>query len=308
MVFPDTLQKESRNKILFVFSKLIDNVISKREVLTDDLGLLESEITRILKTNNQFSDLSYFISNKGKRIRSILFFRNWKCEIESPLKYKAPALIEIIHSASLLHDDVVDNNKKRRGGSSFLQSHGCKKSILVGDFALVKAFSELLKIFSEDEFLKSMCIRECSATAYGAVLEQSLNEQSTFQDCLRSSALKTASLFKLSCFLGTFLSSGDFSLAKKRAIQGLCFGIIYQFQNDLNCYLHENFEDSEDYMQKNITMPIIILFESKILDPSLFSEKSQQNYDKIRLMLSSKMFQKTAHDLLYKYAIPASDF
>ena len=282
-----------------MFSELIGNILSKREEYSKDLKALEENLLDFLKTDNQFSILRPFVINKGKRIRSILYFLNWKSNALIN-KHKTIALIEMIHFASILHDDVVDENISRRSGFSFVKEYGKKKSILFGDFLLVKAIDELLRIHSQNEIVKNFCLRECSATAYGAVIEHLLNEKSSFQECLRVASLKTGSLFKLSCFLGRYLSTEDFETSKKTAICGLCFGTLFQFQNDIDSYKFESFKDSEDYMQKNITLPLIILRDNFKFDISKFHNSNQENYDEIRKLILSSEFSDVSKKLLSK--------
>lgn len=281
-----------------MFSELISNVLSKRKDYLEDLAELEKTIRDYLSTNEAFSILEPFILNKGKRIRSILYFINLGSEKTTVQKYKTIALIEIIHFASIMHDDVIDNNFLRRNGVSFLKEYGKKKSILFGDFLLVKAINELLRLHSKDNLVKNFCLREFSATAYGAVLEQMLSAKSSLQECLRVASLKTGTLFKLSCFLGKYLSSEDFKKAKQAAVHGLCFGTIFQIQNDIDSYKPEKCEDSEDYMQKNITLPLLILRDHFGFDISAFYDSSQEGYDEIKNFIFSHKFENIAKSYL----------
>ena len=290
-----------------MFSKLINDVLSKRENFKAELLKLEETIDSFITGNEQFHILEPFVLNKGKRIRSILYFMNWAQEKSSNVKYKTIALIEMIHFASIMHDDVIDNNFFRRNTASFMQKYGMGKSVILGDFLLVKAIDELLKLYSGNEMAKNFCLHECSATAYGAVLERGLCENSSFDECLRVTSLKTAPLFKLACFLGKFLSTGDFESAKHSAVFGLCFGTLFQIQNDLDSYGSEYFENSEDFTQKNITLPLIILRDHFEFDISKFYASNQNGYDEIRKLLHTERFQAITYQLLSKFIRFVSD-
>ncbi|MDR1488423.1 MAG: polyprenyl synthetase family protein [Holosporales bacterium] len=237
----------------------------------------------------------------GKRIRSVLFYSF--ANKTNDLIHKTTAIIESIHNASIIHDDVIDNNNMRRSDSSYYKLFGAKRSILDGDFLLVKSIKKIFEIY-KDDYIKRLFLRECEATAYGAIMEQTLNKSNyvNFNQYVRMASLKTGSLFKLSCFLGEFLSrpesSNSFKKAKEAAIFGICFGIIYQIQNDLNSYVHEKFENSEDYVQKNITFPIIV----GNLDIKSFKNSSnQKEYELIKNMIDSKEFYKKSLELTKKY-------
>lgn len=291
-----------------MFSEIINNILSKRDCFLEDLKRLEKGISNFLETNNQLSILSKFAVNKGKRIRSILYFSNWEPNHTDKKKYKTIALLELIHYASIMHDDVVDDNDTRRNSDSFMGRYGRKKSIVLGDFLLVKAIDELLKLHDKNNLIKNACMRECSATAYGAALERSLTAESSLTDCLKATVLKTAPLFKLSCFLSKVISTNDFKVAKEAAMFGTCFGTIFQIQNDLDSYKHRSFKDSEDFVQKNITLPLIILRDHLGFNMSTFYISNQDAYDEIKRKISSEQFKVTLQKLLVKPIRFASDF
>ncbi|MBQ7524114.1 MAG: polyprenyl synthetase family protein [Alphaproteobacteria bacterium] len=286
-----------------MFSTLIGNVSDLGDRFHDDLCKLEATLENLLGQSEFFNIFSPFALNRGKRLRSLLYFKNWHAasKIGDKLKYKTIALIELLHLASIIHDDVVDGSGTRRGMTSFPKVHGQKKSVLCGDFLFVNAINAFLELHSDNEFVKRLFLRECAATAYGAVLEQQLDTHSSIFDCVRVAALKTASLFKMVCFLGTFLSTGDFQTAKKAARWGICFGIIFQVQNDLDSYKPENFENSEDFLQKNITFPILLLRDKFGYDIANFSALTQDEYMRIKEVIKTRNFENTAREILKKY-------
>lgn len=286
-----------------MFSHLINKILIKRNIFKEEFIALEASLEKFIFKNNQFSILAPFVFNRGKRIRSILYFLNWdhSFNLMKSEKYKTIALIELMHFASIIHDDVVDNNKNRRNGNSFMKEYGIKKSILFGDFALIKTVNEFITLHSENEFVKKLFLRECSATAYGAVLEQQLNQNSSFQDYIKVASLKTSPFFKLVCFLGKFLSTNDFETAKKAASWGVCFGILFQAQNDFDGYAPENFNESEDFIEKNITFPIIILRDEFGYDISKFYISNQENYMEIKNAVNSDEFKTVSKQYFNKF-------
>lgn len=286
-----------------MFSSLVDRVLIKQVEFSKELEILEGYIENFIERNNQFSLLYPFAIRKGKRIRSVLYFLNWYegSSISPEIKYKTIALIELFHFASILHDDIIDNNMIRRNANSFLKEYGHKNSIIFGDLLFVKVLDEFLKLHYNNKFIKNLFLKVCNSTAYGAQLERNLTINSSFQECLKVSILKTSSLFKLSCFLGSFLSSDNFQNAKMSAIDGLCFGILFQFQNDLNDYSDNHFEKSEDFVQKNITMPLLLVRDCFSFDLSGFLSNSKQAYDEIKKLMHTPELQTYAHNIFSKY-------
>jgi octaprenyl-diphosphate synthase len=286
-----------------MFSETINSILERKRLLASDLETLEDYITNFILNNDSLKTLAPFVIGKGKRLRSILYFDLWKESkgVSNEIKYMTITLIEVIHFASILHDDVVDNNSFRRNEDSFMKKHGRKTSILLGDFTIILAINEFLKLHNNNPTVTNLFLRECSATAYGALLEQCLDLNSTFDRYVRIASLKTGSFFKLSCFLASYLSTENFSFAKRMSIIGLCIGIIFQAQNDIDCYRFKKFEDSEDYVQKNITLPIIILRDHFNFSLKKFYYQQQSNYDEIRTLIFSKKFENITKKLLNKY-------
>lgn len=287
-----------------MFSIEIDKILSKRCIFENDLLIEEIYLTEFINECPQGNLLSPFIIGRGKRIRSILYFYflNKFCpNIDEKVKYETIALIEALHFASIIHDDVVDNNLNRRNKESFLKKHGKKQSILIGDYVLIRALDKFLKLHDGNRIVQNLFIRECHSTAYGAILEQTMTNQSTISDYIRMASLKTSPFFKLSCFLGNYFGSQNFETSKKIAIFGICFGILFQVQNDIDCYKFESFEESEDYVQKNMTLPILIIRDYLGYDIKQFNEISKDGYNQIKILIFSEYFEKRLKMVLRKY-------
>jgi geranylgeranyl pyrophosphate synthase len=211
------------------------------------------------------------------------------------------ALIEAIHFASIVHDDIIDDSSRRRGNLSFHKSFGRKFGILFGDYIFTNASKRFLDLYKDNRLIQRLFLRECSSTILGAIREQELSITSDISECLRITSLKTSPFFKLSCFLGAYLASGNFKEAIKCATFGTCFGVLYQIQNDLDCYRFENYFESEDYIQNNITLPIVILCQ--YLDFNVFSNSSshQENYNRTKELIFSKKFEAILQNITKKY-------
>jgi geranylgeranyl pyrophosphate synthase len=253
-----------------------------------------------LKVSGEFLD-----DTSGKRVRSILFYIFSDTPKLTEKHHETIALIESIHNASIMHDDVVDANDTRRGKDSMLKNCGSKMSVLTGDFLIVKAMKRFFELYRNDMYVRRCFLRECYSTAYGALIEQNLNRSNTLpsiQDYLRMASIKTSPLFKLSCQLGAHLSEKSFEECKKAAIFGVCFGLIFQAQNDLDSYNVCNCLSSEDYIQKNITLPIIILCRDFGFSLTNFRNNIEQKYfNNIKQAIQSESFLQIFSTSLKKY-------
>lgn len=276
-----------------MFQALIQKVLDNRKTYQKHIENTKKHLDYLLNDQN----ILY-----GKFIRSIIFYMFSENEI-SCKHHKLTAIIELIHTASLIHDDIVDSNDTRRGTISTLKLYGSKISVLKGDFLLISAFKKFVNIYKTDDFAIKYFLRECYSTAYGAMIEQILNksENPTVTEYVKVSTLKTAPLFKLSALLGAYTSGQPFSKCKKAAMFGLEFGTLFQIQNDLDSYKPELFQNSEDYTQKNITLPVILMNINQTLDINRFKRDSnQQDYNLIQEFIKSKDFKKYIGNLFEK--------
>ncbi|MDR1609852.1 MAG: polyprenyl synthetase family protein [Holosporales bacterium] len=286
-----------------MFTEIIDQLLLKKTSFGPELETLDHYIAGLIALHDGLQQLGPRIIGKGKRIRSILYLAIWNktCCLSEELKFKTIAILEIIHFASLLHDDVIDGHVVRRGEPSFAGNHGDKTSILMGDLTVIKMITEFMHLHHDCDIIKNLFLRECSSTAYGAILEQRLHIESPLSEYVRCASLKTGSLFKLACFLGSYISVGDFNLAREMAILGLCVGIIFQLQNDIDGYGSTKFEDSEDYIMKHITFPIVIVRDYFGVDAQKLFVPQQSNYEVIRSTIHSAKFRDIAEYVMGKY-------
>lgn len=282
-----------------MFSDIINKVLSLKENFNDELEQLDKNLNNFLNSclpegvsKKQFS--------KGKKIRSILFFHFSRNAARTDRQQKIILLIEAIHFASLIHDDIVDQNLLRRNSESFFGSFGTKLSLLFGDRLLSKIYSEFHQA-KFDFFVETQFFKACSETAYGALLERNLTLNSSVEEYFKMAYLKTSSIFKLACALGA-LSSQDFKSVKRAATFGTCFGIIFQVQNDLDSFKTKFFKDSEDYVQKNITLPILIVSRRPDFSKELFQKNSQENFEHIQKIMNTEDFRTAVFKKTLKYA------
>ena len=211
---------------------------------------------------------SYLILSGGKRLRPLLtactFHLINRKKNNSKNYIGLAAAVEFIHAATLLHDDVIDESKKRRGSLSANEVWGNKTSVLVGDFLFSRAFQlmtkygnlEILKILSDT----SVVISE------GEVLELINDKDLTINEDIYFKVIngKTASLFSAACQVGGISANG--SLKEIEAIKsfGTNFGMAFQLIDDAIDYSSTNEKlgknIGDDFKEGKITLPIILAY------------------------------------------------
>jgi octaprenyl-diphosphate synthase len=178
--------------------------------------------------------IGYISRKKGKQLRPRLCLLSAKiCGELTPLTYKAAALIEMIHVATLIHDDVVDDADLRRGWPSVNRIWKNKISILVGDFMFSKALSNMVSLRNFDalELLSTTAER----LSQGEILqiEKALKKEMTEDIYYQMVGDKTASLFSATCEIGAITAGADIEERKAMAIFGEKLGIAFQIRDDL---------------------------------------------------------------------------
>lgn len=202
------------------------------EIIKNELNILKAELLSNFKDPLNNNGLRNFILSGSKYIRStlaILYLKSQNIEIKEDT-YKILCSGELIHNASLLHDDVLDNAKTRRGFPTIGEQYSAKIAILAGDYLLSYAIEKLLTI-------KNFCILEnfqsCTKKMSKAEIKQNflIGNLPTENKYIEICKGKTASLFASileSCAILNNLST------KEATHLGEVFGICFQIKNDLN--------------------------------------------------------------------------
>ena len=213
---------------------------------------------------NQIS--TYIVSAGGKRIRPrlVLLFAQ-ALGFEGPERFELAATVEFIHTATLLHDDVVDESSLRRGRATSNALFGNAASVLVGDFLYSRAFQMMVSI-------SRMRVLEVLADATNVIAEgevlQLMNMHDpdlSVEDYLRVIRYKTAKLFEASARLGAVLAQAEPAVEEACATYGRALGTAFQLVDDLLDY-----EGSSDALGKNVgddlregkpTLPLLLAMQ-----------------------------------------------
>jgi len=236
---------------LITAMKEVDAVIRRR---------LASEVALI----DQISH--YIINAGGKRIRPrlVLLFSE-ALGFAGPERYELAAIVEFIHTATLLHDDVVDESALRRGRATANAVFGNAASVLVGDFLYSRAFQMMVSV-------NSMRVLDVLADATNVIAEGEVLQLMNMHDAnlavhdyLRVIRFKTAKLFEASARLGAVLGGADPTLEASCAGYGRALGTAFQLIDDLLDY-----EGKSEELGKNVgndlregkpTLPLLLAME-----------------------------------------------
>ncbi|MDD5361674.1 MAG: polyprenyl synthetase family protein [Ignavibacteria bacterium] len=218
-----------------------------------------------LKSNVALVDLitKYVLKQKGKKIRPILVLLSAKlCGKISSRSFVAATLVELLHTATLIHDDVVDEAKTRRGLPSINAVWKNKAAVLMGDFLLSKGLLVSLDN-NEFEFLKatSEAVRRMSE---GELLQiqKARNFDATEETYFKVISDKTASLIKTCCKLGALSVTTDKNKIERMSGFGENLGIAFQLRDDLLDYTGRKKllgkATGNDLKEKKFTLPLLV--------------------------------------------------
>lgn len=227
-------------------------------------ALIQRRLASDVVLINQISH--YIISAGGKRIRPMLVLLFARAlGFNGPERYELAATVEFIHTATLLHDDVVDESALRRGRETANALFGNAASVLVGDFLYSRAFQMMVSV-------KRLRVLEVLADATNVIAEgevlQLMNMHDpdlAVDDYLRVIRYKTAKLFEASARLGAVLAGADSALEETCASYGRALGTAFQLVDDLLDY-----EGLSAQMGKNVgddlregkpTLPLLVAME-----------------------------------------------
>lgn len=232
--------------------------------IKNELAEFQKVFSGSLKSNVALVDLitKYILKQKGKKVRPILVLLSAKlCGKISSRTYVAATLVELLHTATLIHDDVVDDAKTRRGLASINAVWKNKAAVLMGDFLLSKG---LLVSLDNDEpgFLKatSEAVRRMSE---GELLQiqKARNFDATEETYFKVISDKTASLIKTCCKIGAMSTTNDKNKIENMASYGENLGIAFQLRDDLLDYTGRKKllgkATGNDLKEKKFTLPLL---------------------------------------------------
>ena len=265
-----------------------------RSIVSEEWSLLDQEIEKQLSSDIELiNNISQYIVNSGgKRIRPLIVLLSARACGASDLEriVKAAAMIEFIHTATLLHDDVVDNSDSRRGIKTAHQSFGNESTILVGDFLYSRAFQIMVQI--NHMGIMEVMSDATNTIAEGEVLQliNSGNPKINKEQYLEVIYRKTGKLFEAAMVVGGLLSNQSQTVLTTLQLFGKELGMAYQIVDDVLDY-SSSFEImgkdvGDDLAEGKVTLPMIYTLEREMPDMQemigqAILNKDSKNADKI---------------------------
>ncbi|HXB42939.1 MAG TPA: polyprenyl synthetase family protein, partial [Puia sp.] len=246
-----------------------------QSILHEELQVFEREFKEAVKSQVPLLDriMRFIVNRKGKQLRPMFVLLSAKlCGQINDSTYRAASLVELLHTASLVHDDVVDESLERRGFFSTYALWKSKISVLVGDYLLAKGM--LLSLDNSDFRILQILSNAVRQMSEGELSQmeksRSLNfSEDTYFEIIR---YKTASLLASACAAGAFSSSKDEVLTEKLRLFGEKTGIAFQIKDDLFDYGSDDVgkPTGNDIREKKLTLPLIFTLNN--VDKSLRKE------------------------------------
>ncbi len=235
-----------------------------RELVLPDLESVDAVIRVRLRSTVDLVDqvAEYIIGGGGKRLRPLIVLLSARaCGYNASSHIDAAAFIEFIHTATLLHDDVVDGSSKRRGRDTANQVYGNQTSVLVGDFVYSRAFQMMAAIGSQR--VMEIMSEATNVIAEGEVLQllNARDPETTQQRYLEVIYRKTAKLFEAGAEVAAVIAGASPSLQRALATYGKHLGTAYQLVDDVLDYRSDPQERGknlgDDLAEGKPTLPLI---------------------------------------------------
>ncbi len=266
------------------------------KIIGDDLKAFEKKFADAVKSETALLDniMKYIIKRKGKQLRPMFIFLSARLHGETnESTHRAAALVELLHTATLVHDDVVDDSFERRGFFSINALWNKKIAVLVGDYLLSKGLllsttnndfthlhilSEAVKQMSEGELLQLQKARKLNL------------KEDIYFEIIRN---KTASLLSSACAVGAYSTSKDETITGKMKLFGEKVGIAFQIKDDLFDYGNEDIgkPTGNDIKEKKLTLPLIYTLNkierSKRRELIYIIKNENKNKEKIKVVIDT---------------------
>ena len=286
-----------------------------KKTTSAELRRVQSTIKKELASEKIIQEIYEYIFNaEGKKTRALLCLLASKAsDIKSNTRVNLASIIELLHTATLVHDDVVDESELRRGTRSVNQVWTNSYSVLMGDFIYSKAFILMVKLGIPavlDELAKAT-----NDIARGEIIQLELFEKKQLielKDLLKVSYLKTGRLFEASAKTGAMLACRSAEEIKTFGLLGKALGTAFQIQDDILDYealkLDTGKPALKDFKEGKITFPLYFALQQANTKDKNFimgqlgqSKILKKDQNKIYQLIQNDKTQKEINALLEKY-------
>ncbi|HYM92790.1 MAG TPA: polyprenyl synthetase family protein [Chitinophagaceae bacterium] len=294
------------------------------ELIENELKVFETRFKEAVHSQAPLLDriMRYIVKRKGKQLRPMFVLLSAKlCGEINDSTYRAASLVELLHTATLIHDDVVDDATERRGFFSVYALWKAKATVLIGDYLLAKGL--LLSLDNNDHQALRILSDAVRKMSEGELLQiekaRSLNlKEEVYFEIIQN---KTASLLASACAAGAWSTCGDEAKTEKMRLFGEKIGMAFQIKDDLFDYTSETIgkPTGNDIKEKKLTLPLIFTLnkaESSVRKEIIYIIKNKNlNKEKVRWVIrkveeaggiayaTDKMnvYKKEAMDILYQF-------
>lgn len=254
-----------------------------------------------MKSNVALLDtiMTYIVKRKGKQVRPMFVFYSAKLfNGVTDATYRGASLVELLHTATLVHDDVVDDSDERRGFFSINALWKNKIAVLVGDYLLSKGL--LLAVKNKDFKLLEIVSTAVEQMSEGELLQiekaRNLNlSEEIYFDIIRK---KTASLIASCCAMGAASAGANQEQIEQMHLFGECIGIAFQIKDDLLDYGDDDIGKPTgiDLKEKKLTLPIIYTINNADKKTKNYIINSIKNYNTDKQRIAEVIKYVNEHD------------
>ncbi|MEI9918525.1 MAG: polyprenyl synthetase family protein [Bacteroidota bacterium] len=248
-------------------------------LMSPDVELFNAEIAKALEPQRPYlTEIEYSLYTKGKRLRPLLLMMTARmssgCAFDEPLPnrvFKAAASLEMLHMATLIHDDIIDKAPKRRGVASVNESRGPDVALLIGDMQFVSAvrcFSSAIETKEDLDLVQTVLevgFKICCGELDEIMTDARWDTERLRTRYLRTIDRKTASLIQLSCESGASLMRSRKRVIWKLGRYGRLLGRAFQMMDDLTDFTESEEQSGKqrgtDLRMRRPTLPIIYAME-----------------------------------------------
>lgn len=261
-----------------IYTKELIEIEKNIEILIESISdkFTEEETRRLIKSG-------------GKRLRPLFLILAAKAGTINEKCYEAAASLELLHTSSLIHDDIIDCGEMRRGHETTVSTYGREKAISAGGILSFFAMDNIISLGSEKasaamiDTLETLCLGELKQ------LDERYNFEIDYSDYITRISKKTASLFGLSCTMGGILSGAEEKIVDKLYHIGFNIGCSFQILDDIldisGLEKETGKASGQDILGGIITLPYLILmekdsdFKKRVL--SLTRESQRSEFEKL---------------------------
>ena len=281
-------------------NRINNSYLELKNSVDEKLILVEEKIkTKLLSKVELVDEMTkYHLKTGGKRLRALLTLLSAKIcgYTKGSRDINLAACVELIHAATLMHDDVIDNGETRRGKKTLNHIWGNKSSILVGDYLLSRCF-EMMVEDGNNEVLKLLSSTSAEISQ-GEVLQLQYESEIDMleETYLKIISAKTASLFAAATKVGSIIANKENKIKDALEFYGKNLGLTFQIADDTLDYNSElklfGKDIGNDFYEGKITLPIILLYQKskndekkKLEDLFKKKERSEEEFKIVLTMI-----------------------